>query len=231
MRVLFIALIGSGLCAFAGCGDDSTEEDSGSGTTSGTSTGTATGSPTGTCDFTPRRYSFTVVGIGGGGRMLVPAISPAAPNLLLVGCDMSGLYRSTDAGLTWDMIDWRKLNYPSATLFHPTDPNRVYAYGIAGIGPSGLFLSQDQGQNWELVASYYQDFGERRITTLYADRGNPDLMFAGGDVWDTGDPAAFRSTDAGETWEPIAGIEGVPLSFVVAQPSPVNQRMCFIGSG
>ncbi len=30
--------------------------------------------------------------------MFTPAISPADPNLVLVNCDMSGVYRSTDAG-------------------------------------------------------------------------------------------------------------------------------------
>jgi hypothetical protein len=36
--------------------------------------------------------------------MFTPAISPADPNLVLVNCDMSGAYRSTDGGQNWEMI-------------------------------------------------------------------------------------------------------------------------------
>ena len=47
---------------------------------------------------------FSSVGLGGGGAMFAPAISPHDPNLLFVGCDMGGVYRSADGGESWTMI-------------------------------------------------------------------------------------------------------------------------------
>src|SRR5436190_1966372 len=50
----------------------------------------------------PRRVVtevFTSVGLGGGGAMFAPAISPHDSNLLFVGCDMGGIIgASTAAG-------------------------------------------------------------------------------------------------------------------------------------
>ena len=37
---------------------------------------------------------FRVLGIGGGGGMFTPAVSPHRPGLMLLSCDMSGSYRA-----------------------------------------------------------------------------------------------------------------------------------------
>ena len=49
---------------------------------------------------------WTSLGLSGGGGMFTPAISPADPNLVLVNCDMSGVYRSIDGGQNWEMIHY-----------------------------------------------------------------------------------------------------------------------------
>ena len=52
---------------------------------------------------------WTSLGLGGGGAMFTPAISPVDPNLILLNCDMSGSYRSTDGGESWELIHYRQL--------------------------------------------------------------------------------------------------------------------------
>ena len=44
------------------------------------------------------------VGLGGGGAMFTPAISPVDGKLMMVNCDMSGAYISADGGASWQMI-------------------------------------------------------------------------------------------------------------------------------
>ena len=52
------------------------------------------------------------IGLGGGGEMAAPSISPnldslGRPAAMFIACDMGGLYRSTDGGASWRMLDQR----------------------------------------------------------------------------------------------------------------------------
>src|SRR5215218_10303351 len=91
-------------------------------------------------------------GLGGGGAMYCPAVSPHDPNLMFVQCDMGGLYHSTDGGNTWLTVNGREmtasLNYMRCPVaFHPTDPDVVYAFGAY----RGIRRSDDRGQTWPNV--------------------------------------------------------------------------------
>lgn len=52
---------------------------------------------------------WTSVGIGGGGAMYNPSFNPTDPNELYVGCDMSDLFHSTDAGMSWDVLSFQSI--------------------------------------------------------------------------------------------------------------------------
>ncbi len=68
--------------------------------------------------------SWTSLGLGGGGAMFTPAISPVDPNLILLNCDMSGGYRSIDGGKSWELIHYQQLTGSTRVcpVWHPTDP-------------------------------------------------------------------------------------------------------------
>src|SRR5262245_28024842 len=82
---------------------------------------------------TPRRPApeWTCLGLGGGGAMYAPAISPADPKLTLLSCDMSGVYRSVDGGRSWELIHYRQLSNATGVrpAWHPTDPDIAFAAG------------------------------------------------------------------------------------------------------
>ncbi|HWT06018.1 MAG TPA: hypothetical protein VN224_09705, partial [Xanthomonadales bacterium] len=65
----------------------------------------------------------------------------------------SGLYKSTDGGVTWNQLQGH--NFPSEGLgkiglaVAPSDPKRVYAIVDAKAG--GLYRSDDGGANWKLA--------------------------------------------------------------------------------
>src|SRR4051812_27687790 len=78
---------------------------------------------------------WTSLGLGGGGAMFTPAISPVDPNLILLNCDMGGSYRSTDGGASWELIHYRELTSSTQVnpAWHPTDRNVAFtASGWAG---------------------------------------------------------------------------------------------------
>ena len=53
--------------------------------------------------------SILSAGLGGGGAMYSPAISPLDPFFRVVACDMGGLYRTLDGGTNWEMLDTRQV--------------------------------------------------------------------------------------------------------------------------
>jgi hypothetical protein len=75
--------------------------------------------------------------------MTHPTISPHDPNLVLVGCDMTGAYITYDGGESWRMIN---LGAPvSSFAFDPVHPDVIYAANPA------LWRSSDRGRTWRMV--------------------------------------------------------------------------------
>ncbi|HLK57414.1 MAG TPA: hypothetical protein VKU00_12665, partial [Chthonomonadaceae bacterium] len=155
------------------------------------------------------------IGLSGGGAMFTPAISPADPRRMMVNCDMSAAYLSTDGGLHWRMIHQSQLRSSTRCrpAFHPTDPNTLYAAD----GGTGLKISHDGGDHWQPLGNLPADLrGEIAI-----DPENPRFLLAG-----TGN-GPFRSQDGGKTWTHCDGPQGEPLAFHFDQTSPASQRICF----
>jgi hypothetical protein len=170
------------------------------------------------------------VGLGGGGAMYAPVISPHNQNVMFVACDMSGLYRSIDGGSTWQMLDGRLmdgsvsmrstkvgladgffLGFPVA--FHLADPNTIYSYGTR----RGLAWSTDLGLSWKGLglpgAAAY-------ATAVAMDPASPasgksQRLYVGTPF------GVSYSDDNGTTWTPVpGGVAGDVVTFVfVKDPS------------
>lgn len=91
-----------------------------------------------------QQISAESIGIGGGGAVFAPAISPHDQNTFITGCDMGGVYVTHNAGGSWTRHEacGQTMN---AVAFDPTRPGYVYA------GSSGLARSRDNGDTWELL--------------------------------------------------------------------------------
>ena len=76
-----------------------------------------------------RKDAWRVIGMGGGGTMIHPLISPHDPKLMLNACDMTGSYISRDGGDSWRMFNLR--SGTSCFAFDPSDENIIYAGGKA----------------------------------------------------------------------------------------------------
>jgi photosystem II stability/assembly factor-like uncharacterized protein len=97
---------------------------------------------------------------------------------LIDGGPESAIYKSTDAGATWNKL---KSGLPSVDMgriglaVSPADPNVVYATIEATDGKGGIFRSNDKGATWERHNEF--DAGAMYYARPVADPKNVDRIF------------------------------------------------------
>ena len=166
------------------------------------------------------------------------------PNIVYIGTGSDGLrsniivgkgiYRSEDAGKSWDHIGLENVGQIGAVEIHPDDPNTIY---VAAIGQPfknnedrGLFKSTDGGKSWDKIL-YLSDsigivdveFAPDDPNTLYAAswraERKPWTIISG-----STNGGAYKSIDAGKTWNKInLGFESKyigKIDFAVSKSNP-----------
>ena len=161
------------------------------------------------------------------------AVAPSDPNVIYVGMGEApirgvmtssgdGMYKSTDAGVTWQHIGLEKSMHISQIRIHPTNPDVVFV-AVQGnpYGPSedrGVYRSMNGGNDWEQVHSVDENSG---VSDLSMDMRNPRVLYAG--YWDhtrlpwymrSGGEGSgiWKSTDSGDTWNLLTN--GLPDSIM-----------------
>ncbi len=154
------------------------------------------------------------VELGGEGCQVILTIDIAPSNheLMLMGTNTGGIFRSENAGELWQPCN---LGYDPRGggdfEFDPKNENRVLAIGDAGNDYShhGIYLSTDAGKSWRAVLNVKYEYNNPRnqlawdVTSYEKDLGyctTAYWAFGGGEG---GDPAIYKSTDGGETWDII----------------------------
>jgi photosystem II stability/assembly factor-like uncharacterized protein len=173
------------------------------------------------------------------------AIAPSDPNVLWVGTGEAwvrsnvsvgnGVYKSTDAGKTWQHMGLEATGRIGRVVIDPRDPDVVF---IAAIGHSygpqperGVFRTTDGGETWEHVLFVDENTG---IFEIAMDPSNPRILFAGSweleiHTWgrESGGMAGgiWRSRDGGDSWQKLEG-HGLPeppvgkIGLSIAQSNP-----------
>ncbi len=143
---------------------------------------------------------WTELGPGNiGGRMRAIAIDPTNPARMLVGSVAGGVWRSTNAGASWDPCDDLMTNLAVTSLvMTPGDPQVVYAATGEGfsngdaIRGAGIFKSVDGGLTWaQLPVTANANFHWVCRLAMSVD-GATLLAGTRSGMW--------RSTDAGATF-------------------------------
>ncbi len=165
------------------------------------------------------------------------AVAETEPDLVFIGTGETcirgnilpgdGVYRSRDAGATWEHVGFSESHGISTIRIHPTDPAIVYVASFGKYGaPSeerGVFKSTDGGDTWERILFRDERTGAIDIAI---DRNNPDIIYAA--LWEafrkeytmsSGGPGSgmFKSTDGGDTWTEMTRNPGMPAEGVVGK--------------
>ncbi|MET0555538.1 MAG: glycosyl hydrolase [Vicinamibacteria bacterium] len=150
-------------------------------------------------------------------------IDPGNPRVIWVGTGENvggrhvgfgdGVYRSRDAGASWENVGLKDSQHISKIVVHPQKPEVVW---VAAQGPlwskggdRGLFKTTDGGKTWTKVLGAGEWTG---VTDVTIDPRDPDRLYAA--TWQRhrtvagylgGGPESglHRSTDGGVTWEKL----------------------------
>lgn len=156
--------------------------------------------------------------------------SPEQPDTLWAGCMPAGLFKSEDAGQSWELntalwenpkrVDWMGggNDYPGmhSVLVDPRNPDHI----TVAVSCGGVWQTTDGGQSWLLTADgmkadylppdIEQDPNAQDPHRMVQCAAQPDVL------WVQHHCGLYRSTNAGHLWEGIPAPAPSGFGFAVA---------------
>ncbi|AXT57419.1 glycosyl hydrolase [Aquimarina sp. AD1] len=182
-----------------------------------------------------------------GGSIGSISVSKSDPNVIYVGGGEKtlrgnvssgyGVWKSVDAGKTWNQSGLPKSRHIPRIAIHPTNPDIVYAGVLGNIykptQDRGVYKSIDGGKTWNKVLFANQNAGAVDLTL---DPNNPRILYAS--TWNArrtpyslssggNGSALWKSTDSGKNWKEISKNKGFAkdtLGIMGVTVSPVNSE-------
>ena len=161
-------------------------------------------------------------------------VSESNPDVVYVGTGSAairsnviigrGVYKSTDAGRTWQFVGLREAGQIGSVRVHPTNPDIAWAAALGSpFGPNderGIYKTVDGGKTWKKTLFVNSETGGRVVAVNMAD---PNELYAGmykgfRKGWDivSGGPATeggiYKSIDGGDTWKKLSS--GLPQPLI-----------------
>ncbi|MHC4989929.1 MAG: VPS10 domain-containing protein [Planctomycetota bacterium] len=160
--------------------------------------------------------SYRCIGPYRGGRVVAVTGVPGEPHVYYFGATGGGVWRTENAGTTWENISDGQFGTGSigAIAVAPSDPNVIYVgtgegpiRGVTTAHGDGLYKSTDRGKTWRRVGLE----NARQIPAVRVHPDDPDLVYAAaqGSPWGPGpERGVYRSVDGGITWELVLHVDG-----------------------
>ncbi|MFT4767753.1 MAG: photosystem II stability/assembly factor-like uncharacterized protein [Glaciecola sp.] len=172
------------------------------------------------------------------------ALAPSNPDIVWLGTGEQnsvrssqfgdGVYRSDDAGKTWQHMGLEDSRHVGRILIHPENPDIVYVAALGSLWGSGeergLYRTTDGGKTWTQLLKPSEYTG---VVEVQMHPQNPNILFAatfqrerrmwsmvgGGD-----EGGLFRSDDGGDSWSavgngfPTGDVGRVGVTFCPSSP-------------
>jgi len=160
------------------------------------------------------------------GRIGDIAIHPEDENVWYVAVASGGLWKTTNAGVTWTPIfDKQEVYSIGCVTVDPVNPHVVWVGTGENVGGrhisygDGIYRSLDGGMNWKNMGLKSSE----HISKIIVHPENPKTIWVAsqGPLWSKGgDRGIFKSTDNGKTWNKMLGDdEWVGATDLVIDPS------------
>ena len=158
------------------------------------------------------------------------AVAPSDPKILYAGTGETdirsdvipgdGIFKSTDAGNTWQYAGLRESHSTSAIIVDPKNPDVVYAGSMGHVfkpdPERGVFKTTDGGKSWQKILFVDNNTGN---ICLVMDPNNSNVLYAA--MWQgmrmpwgliSGGPGSgiYKTTDGGAHWTNLTKNQGLP---------------------
>lgn len=158
------------------------------------------------------------------GRINCITFHPTNNNILWIGTPAGGLWKSTDAGVTWSTNTDQLTNLGvSGIAIDPLHPDTMYiATGDrdgADTYTFGVLKSVDGGQNWKPTGLAYNVSQNSRVCAIHVLPSNTNVILA------ATRSSIMRSTDGGATFTATQSGQ-----FNMLAPDPSNPNTIFAGT-
>lgn len=160
------------------------------------------------------------------------AVAPSDANTVWVGSGDNtltrsayygnGVYKSTDAGATWQDMGLADTQHIARIVIHPTNPNIVWVAALGHLfspnAERGVFKTTDGGRTWSKVLYRSTDAG---AVDLIIDPRDPNVLYSAlyqgmRHPWhlDDGGPESgiYKTTDGGANWTKLTN--GLPSGTI-----------------
>jgi photosystem II stability/assembly factor-like uncharacterized protein len=157
-----------------------------------------------------------------GGDISSLVIDPTNAQIIYVGIDGGGVFKSMDGGLTWTQMNTGLTDMDVQSLaIDPTNTQVIYA----GTWGSGVFKSLDGGSSWVKINSGLTSLIENYfvIYSLAIDPKNTQTIYAGSN-------GVFKSTDGGLTWSKVSRGLNIDVWYLIIDPVNTNIIYTYISA-
>ncbi len=163
------------------------------------------------------------------GRINDLEVHPTNSRIIYAGAAGGGVWKSNDAGTSFNPIFDEYCQSIGAVALDPSDPDNTIYVGTGEtwtrnsvtIG-DGLYRSKDGGSNWEKLGLEKSE----RIANIIVNPTNPNEIFVAvlGALWgDSQERGVYRSSDGGASWDKILYIDQkTGCADLVMDPSDPN---------
>ncbi|MFW6131615.1 MAG: WD40/YVTN/BNR-like repeat-containing protein [Candidatus Aminicenantaceae bacterium] len=159
------------------------------------------------------------------------AVAPSNPDIVWVGTGEAnnsrssywgdGVYKSTNAGKTWENMGLEESHHIGRIVIHPDNPDIVYVAALGHLyseNPErGLYKTENGGKTWTKVLDVVVKGKHIGVVDVCMNPENSDVLYActydkERKPWtfNLGGPGSriYKTTDAGKTWTQLGG--GLP---------------------
>ncbi len=147
------------------------------------------------------------------------ALAPTNPKVIVVGA-LDGVFRSSDAGNTWERIspaNYAELKNVESIAIDPLNPNVIYA------GTWHLpWKTEDGGKTWHNIKNGVIDDSD--VFSIIVDPKMPSVVYA------SACSGIYKSENAGELFHKVQGMPYTARRTRVLQQDPARRDIVYAGT-